>query len=127
MIPTQEVKNTINKLLDAGMKDKQEIYTKVVEELGVPRPTVRRVTRDLIKEMMQKITILQSEVSEPTLEDRYLAEKQKQILREKLGQLETGGRPLNSQQNSKPFDSSRPITYINPNTPKNPDSYGSLY
>ena len=43
------------------MTDKQHIYTKVVDELGVPRPTVRRVARDLRNELLEKITILQSE------------------------------------------------------------------
>ncbi|MGI0082318.1 MAG: hypothetical protein ACREAF_03200 [Nitrosopumilaceae archaeon] len=59
------IKQAINALLDKGFTDKQDIYTKVVEELGVPRPTVRRVARDLRNELLQKIQILQSEVSRP--------------------------------------------------------------
>jgi hypothetical protein len=59
------IKQAINSLLDKGLTDKQDIYTKVVEELGVPRPTVRRVARDLRNELLQKIQILQSEI--PTL------------------------------------------------------------
>ncbi len=55
------IKQAINSLLDKGLTDKQDIYTKVVEELGVPRPTVRRVARDLRNELLQKIQILQSE------------------------------------------------------------------
>lgn len=58
------IKQAINNLLDKGFTDKQDIYTKVVEELGVPRPTVRRVARDLRNELVQKIKILQSEVPE---------------------------------------------------------------
>ncbi len=58
------IKQAINDLLDKGFTDKQDIYTKVVEELGVPRPTVRRVARDLRNELLQKIRILQSEVPE---------------------------------------------------------------
>jgi len=58
------IKQAINDLLDKGITDKQDIYTKVVEELGVPRPTVRRVARDLRNELLQKIKILQSEVPE---------------------------------------------------------------
>ncbi len=61
------IKQAINDLLDKGFTDKQDIYTKVVDELGVPRPTVRRVARDLRNELLQKIKILQSEV--PELED----------------------------------------------------------
>ena len=56
-----EIKEAINSFLDRGIKDKQDIYTKVVDELGVPRPTVRRVARDLRNELVAKINILQSE------------------------------------------------------------------
>jgi len=48
-----------------GLTDKQDIYTKVVDELGVPRPTVRRVARDLRNELLDKIKILQSEIPKP--------------------------------------------------------------
>jgi len=67
------IKQAINELLDKGLTDKQDIYTKVVEELGVPRPTVRRVARDLRNELLQKIKILQSEV--PELEENQNAAK----------------------------------------------------
>ena len=55
------IKAAINTLLDNGVRDKQDIYTKVVDDLGVPRPTVRRVARDLRNELLEKIKILQSE------------------------------------------------------------------
>ena len=51
-------------LMDKGMKDKSEIFTKVVEDLGVPRPTVRRVSRDLRESLELKAKILA-----PTSED----------------------------------------------------------
>jgi len=60
------IKQAINSCLDKGLTDKQDIYSKVVEELGVPRPTVRRVARDLRNELVEKINILQSEVPKPT-------------------------------------------------------------
>ena len=60
------IKQTINSFLDKGVTDKQDIYTKVVDELGVPRPTVRRVARDLRNELLEKIKILQSE-TQPNL------------------------------------------------------------
>jgi hypothetical protein len=56
------IKQAINSYLDKGLTDKQDIYSKVVEELNVPRPTVRRVARDLRNELLTKIKILQSEV-----------------------------------------------------------------
>ena len=60
------IKQAINSCLDKGLTDKQDIYSKVVAELGVPRPTVRRVARDLRNELVEKIQILQSEVPKPT-------------------------------------------------------------
>ncbi|HET6516899.1 MAG TPA: hypothetical protein VFG25_01600 [Nitrosopumilaceae archaeon] len=56
------IKEAINSYLDKGLTDKQDIYTKVVDDLGVPRPTVRRVARDLRNELLDKIKILQSEI-----------------------------------------------------------------
>ena len=55
------IKAAINSCLEKGLKDKQDIYTTVVSELGVPRPTVRRVARDLRNELLENIKILQSE------------------------------------------------------------------
>lgn len=62
--PTQaeQIKAEINKCLDYGMTNKNEIYTKVVDSLEVPRPTVRRVARDLIIEMNHKVQILKSDL-----------------------------------------------------------------
>ena len=61
------IKEAINSLLDEGITDKQDIYSKVVDNLGVPRPTVRRVARDLRKELLTKIKILQSETQQTTV------------------------------------------------------------
>ena len=58
------IKEAINSLLDDGVTDKQDIYSKVVDKLGVPRPTVRRVARDLRNELLTKIKILQSEAQQ---------------------------------------------------------------
>ena len=60
------IKEAINSYLDKGLTDKQDIYSKVVDDLGVPRPTVRRVARDLRNELLEKIKILQSEIPKPT-------------------------------------------------------------
>ena len=61
------IKEAINSLLDEGITDKQDIYSKVVDNLGVPRPTVRLVARDLRNELLTKITILQSEAQQTTV------------------------------------------------------------
>ena len=60
------IKEAINSFLDDGITDKQDIYSKVVDKLGVPRPTVRRVARDLRNELLTKIKILQSETQQVT-------------------------------------------------------------
>ncbi len=52
----------IEKYLNMGLTNKEEIFHKVVDELGVPRPIVRRIARDMRKEMTRKIRILQSEI-----------------------------------------------------------------
>ena len=69
------IKAAINSLLDKGVTDKQDIYTKVVDELGVPRPTVRRVARDLRNELLEKIQILQSDTKTSTATVKAIAEQ----------------------------------------------------
>ncbi len=59
------IKEAINSYLDKGLSDKQAIYSKVVDDLGAPRPTVRRVARDLRNELLEKIKILQSDIPKP--------------------------------------------------------------
>lgn len=59
---TTIIKKAIEELLDKGLTDKQDIYSLVVERLGVPRPTVRRIARELREDMIKKIKILQSEI-----------------------------------------------------------------
>ena len=61
------IKEKITSLIDEGVKDKQEIYSKVVEQLGYPRPTVRRVARELRNDLLNKIKILQSESQQTTV------------------------------------------------------------
>ena len=69
------IKAAINSLLDKGVTAKQDIYTKVVDELGVPRPTVRRVARDLRNELLEKIQILQSDTKTSTATVETTAEQ----------------------------------------------------
>ncbi|NWJ22558.1 hypothetical protein HX849_08730 [Marine Group I thaumarchaeote] len=61
------IKEAINSFLDDGITDKQDLYSKVVDKLGVPRPTVRRVARDFRNELLTKIKILQSETQQTTV------------------------------------------------------------
>ena len=62
------IKEKINELLSPpyNITDKQVIYTKV-QELGFPRPTVRRVAGELRNELLTKIKILQSETQQSTV------------------------------------------------------------
>ena len=59
------IKEKINELLSPphNITDKQVIYTKI-QELGFPRPTVRRVAGELRNELLAKIKILQSEAQQ---------------------------------------------------------------
>ena len=52
------IEQCIEKYIDQGMTDKSEIFTKVVDELNVPRPTVRRVARDLRSKLENYAKIL---------------------------------------------------------------------
>ena len=61
------IKEAINSFLDDGITDKQDLYSKVVDKLGVPRPTVRRVARDFRNELLTKIKVLQSENHQTTV------------------------------------------------------------
>ena len=61
------IKEAINSFLDDGITDKQDLYSKVVDKLGVPRTTVRRVARDFRNELLTKIKILQSETQQTTV------------------------------------------------------------
>ena len=86
------IKEAINSLLDEGVTDKQDIYSKVVDKLGVPRPTVRRVARDLRNELLTKIKVLQSEtqstISSTTINPSeipdYTSEAKKKARRKKI-------------------------------------------
>jgi len=55
---SKQIETALIRQLDKGMTKKTEIYSKVVEELGIPRPTVRRVARDLRTKLQQRINIL---------------------------------------------------------------------
>ncbi len=59
---TTIIATCLEKYLDMGLTDKNEIYSKVIDELGVPRPTVRRIARDMRTEMIRKVRILQTEI-----------------------------------------------------------------
>ena len=61
---TTDIKRAIESCMDQGMTDKQDIYTRVVKDLGVPRPTVRRVARELKSDMLRKIDLLQERVAD---------------------------------------------------------------
>lgn len=58
------IKDIITKHLASGIQDKQEIYTLVVEELGVPRPTVRRVAGSMRRELGKKLAQHQANLDE---------------------------------------------------------------
>jgi len=70
-----QVKLRIGGLIDQGLSDKQDIYSKIVEEFGLPRPTVRRIARDYRMELNKRVEILQSEIEpeqmQPSSDDKF--------------------------------------------------------
>ena len=58
---SEVVKIAIEQKLDAGIRDKRKIISEIVEELGVSRPTVRRIARELRNKYLDKVKILQSD------------------------------------------------------------------
>jgi len=61
MKQSETIKIAIMHYLDSGFTNKREIFTKVCDDLGVPRPTVRRCSRELIEELTEKVKVLQSD------------------------------------------------------------------
>ena len=60
---SSDVRRSIVKCIsEEGLTDKQQIYSRVVEDLGVPRPTVRRVACILRKELAAEIVILEKKL-----------------------------------------------------------------
>ena len=53
------IKREIISCIEAGMSDKQAIYSRVVDALGVPRPTVRRVAGVLRRETAVEMLALE--------------------------------------------------------------------
>ena len=66
---SQKIETAITQHLDNGMTKKTEIYDKVVNDLAVPRPTVRRVARDLRTKLQERITILNGTPEEAKISD----------------------------------------------------------
>ena len=56
------VKQKINQLLDDGYTNKREIVTKVVNELNIKRPTVRRLARELRIDLVKRLSILEGTI-----------------------------------------------------------------
>jgi len=52
------IKMEINEALDKGETDKKIIWDIVEANTGFPRPSIRRVSQDLVKDFNDKIKIL---------------------------------------------------------------------
>ena len=62
MNQSETIKERIKYYLDLGLKDKMIIYSNVVDDLSVPRPSVRRVARDVRNEYLEKIKVLEFDI-----------------------------------------------------------------
>jgi len=56
------VKHKMEQLIDIGEKNKSEIYSRIVEEFGLPRREVRLIARELRQDWAKKIKVLESEL-----------------------------------------------------------------
>lgn len=63
MSQTAKIRHQIDVLIDSGETNKTNIYTKIVEKTGLPRPTVRRIASEYKKEIGKKIRILTNSVT----------------------------------------------------------------
>jgi len=59
---TQRVEHAIEQKLEKGLVNKQEIYSLIVQEFNIPRPTVRRIARGLRIKYLERVKILQSDL-----------------------------------------------------------------
>jgi DNA invertase Pin-like site-specific DNA recombinase len=59
---TIAVKEKIEQLIEIGEKDKEVIYKRIIEDFGIPRPTLRRIARELRQDWERKIKILESDI-----------------------------------------------------------------
>jgi len=55
---TRRIENAILNAIDDGMTNKRKIFTAVVEALDVPRPSVRRTSKGLLKDLRHRVEIL---------------------------------------------------------------------
>jgi len=56
------VKQKIEQLIEIGENDKAEIYSRIIDEFGLPRREVRLLARELRQDWAKKIKILESEI-----------------------------------------------------------------
>lgn len=55
---TRRIESAILNAIDDGITNKREIFTAVVKALDVPRPSVRRTSKGLLKDLRYKVAIL---------------------------------------------------------------------
>ena len=55
---TRRIESAILNAIDDGMTNKRKIFTAVVKALAVPRPSVRRTSKGLLKNLRYKVEIL---------------------------------------------------------------------
>jgi len=61
-ITEDKIRKRIDGLLENGFTDRTDIYSKLVEEFGTPRPTISRIVRDYREEMKKKLAVLESNI-----------------------------------------------------------------
>lgn len=62
MSQNEDTKALMINLINSGMTDKSEIYTKIVNDTKLPRPTVRRIAHQLKVEVEKIHEVLSGEI-----------------------------------------------------------------
>ena len=60
----QKIIHHIDVLINSGITNKTELYTKIVNKTGLPRSTIRRIAGEYKKQIERKIRVLTSSVSQ---------------------------------------------------------------
>ncbi len=73
MNKTKEGKKQIELLIESGVTNKQQIYSKLVEIMDIKRPTARRIAREFLIDLTKKIEIITNK-QHKTIKSNYRIE-----------------------------------------------------
>jgi len=54
----EKIKHVIDLLIESGVRNKTQLYSRLVTKTGLPRPTIRRISAEYKKQLMRKVMVL---------------------------------------------------------------------